>query len=170
MGTVRIWLPPILLVSSVILQSTVMQNFAIKGVIPDISLILLVFFSYQQGSMVGQINGFISGMVQDFLSIAPLGLNAVVRTTVGFLYGLLKGKVFVDPIFLPVVLIILATILKFLCVSLFSAIFIAEETVKAIFGGALWIELGLNAVLAPFLFGLLKMFRVFKVRDSGGFT
>ena len=170
MGSTRIWLPPVLLISAVILQSTLLQEIALKGVVPDVSLVLLVFFAYQQGSMSGQVNGFISGIIQDFLSTAPLGLNACVRTVIGLLYGVLKGKVFVDPIFLPMILIVFATIIKAIFIAFLSVVFIADGGGRMIFGSPFWIELGMNAILAPFLFGLLKMFSIFKVRETGGFT
>jgi rod shape-determining protein MreD len=147
-----------------------MQKIAVAGVTPDIALVLLIFFANREGSMHGQTGGFISGLVQDFLSTAPLGFYAFIRTLTGFLFGITKGKLFVDPLMFPIVLVVLATLLKALASMFLSLLFLPDATAAAIFSSKLWIEIGLNAVLAPFLFGILKLFKIFKVRESGGFV
>ncbi len=168
MSSASIWLPHVLITASIILQSTVLQNVTIKGVIPDLSLLFLIFFAIREGSMKAQIGGFIAGMVQDFLSTSPLGFYTFIRTVIGFLYGLLKGKVFVDPIFMPMILVSVATLLKAILSFFVGILLLPEGMLKPFFGVTLWVEIGMNVVIAPFLFGFLKLFKIFKIKSSGG--
>ncbi len=155
-----------LIALAIVLQSTLLHWVAVRGVIPDLGLIVLVFVAIRRGSMTAQLSGFASGVVEDVLSLSPLGFHAFIRTMVGFLYGLTVGSIFVDPILMPVVLIIIATLLKALISSLLVAFLSIPAAGFGVFAGPLWIELGYNAVLAPFLFALLRLFKPLKPRDK----
>ncbi len=155
-----------LIAVAVVLQSTLLHWVAVRGVIPDLGLIVLVFVAIRRGSMTAQLSGFASGVVEDVLSLSPLGFHAFIRTIVGFLYGLTEGSIFVDPILMPVILIIIATLFKALISSLLVAFLSIPAAGFGVFAGPLWIELGYNAVLAPFLFGLLGLLKSLKPRDK----
>ena len=155
-----------LIALAVVLQSTLLHWIAVRGVIPDLGLIVLVFVAIRRGSMTAQLSGFASGVVEDVLSLSPLGFHAFIRTMVGFLYGLTVGSIFVDPILMPVILIIIATLLKALISSLLVAFLSIPAAGFGVFAGPLWVELGYNAVLAPFLFALLRLLKPLKPRDK----
>jgi hypothetical protein len=63
-----------------------------------------------------------------------------------------------------------ATLFKALFGAFLGAIFLPEGVEMVVFSSKFWIELGLNALLAPFLFGILKLFKMFQLRDKGGFV
>jgi len=151
---------------AVVLQSTLLHWVSIRGVIPDLGLIILVFVAIRRGSMTAQLSGFATGVVEDFLSLSPLGFHAFMRTVVGFLYGLTVGSIFVDPIFMPVLLTIVATLFKALISSLLVSFLSIPAEGFSVFTGPLWIEMGYNAVLAPFLFALLGLFKVLKPQNK----
>ena len=151
----------------IVLQTVVFPNGLIGGAMPDLALIVLCFSSNHHGSFKGQLSGFVSGLVLDFLSLAPLGFHAFIRTVIGMLYGLFRGKVFIDPILVPVVLVILATFLKALIAFLISSVF-APELAAAVFSRQLGIEIGLNALVSPFLFALLKGIGMVRTGRSSG--
>jgi rod shape-determining protein MreD len=161
-----ILLSTLLLGSAVFLQSTVLRWVALKGVKPDLALIVLVFVAIRRGSMAAQVSGFLAGLLEDVLSLAPLGFNALLRTVLGFFYGLTAGSIFVDPVLMPVLLILVATILKGLASCLLVVIFRIPAPGFQIFAGPLWIEVGYNALLAPFLFAPLRRLRALAPRDK----
>jgi rod shape-determining protein MreD len=143
-----------------LLQSVLLYRLSIYGAVPDISLGILVFSAYVNGTMSGQITGFFSGIFYDFLSIAPIGLYTFVRTIIGALAGLLKGMFFLDKVILPMLLCASATILKALL--LLGLHFLFSGTVPAyppLTTPVFWVELLLNTITAPFLFGFLKLFK-----------
>jgi len=138
-----------------ILQSTLIARIAFFNVIPDLALCILVFSSYVNGTMAGQVSGFCSGLFLDFLSAAPLGLNCLVRTLIGALTGIFKGSFFLDIFFMPVILCALATILKAIILLILHLIFSFIPS-YSFSSSLLWTELGLNCLSAPFLFLILK--------------
>jgi rod shape-determining protein MreD len=155
----------LLMGGAVLLQSTVLHWVALGGVKPDLALIILVFVAVRRGSMTAQLGGFASGLVEDLLSLSPLGFHAFFRATIGFLYGLSAGNIFLDPIMMPVVLTVLGTLLKGLVTSVLVALFSISAPGFRAFTGPLWIELGYNAILSPFLFALLGLIRPLRPRD-----
>ena len=161
-----ILLTAVLLGAAVLLQSTVLRWVALKGVKPDLALILLVFVAVRRGSLSAQTGGFLAGLLEDILSLAPVGFNALLRTVLGFFYGLTAGSLFLDPVLMPVLLVLVATLLKGLLSSLLVALFHIPAPGFQIFAGPLWIEVGYNAVLAPFLFAPLRRLRALAPREK----
>jgi rod shape-determining protein MreD len=141
-----------------ILQSTLLSHLAINHAVPDLALGILVFTAYQNGTMMGQLSGFSSGIFLDFLSAAPLGLNAFVRTMIGALAGRMNGTFFLDGFFLPMVLCAGATVIKAALYFVLHVLFSGAVPAYTLFEPALWVELMLNTVTAPVLFGFLKLF------------
>ena len=158
----------VFIVAAALLQSTVFSRLALYiHAVPDIALCFLVFVAYANGTMTGQITGFISGFLLDFLSAAPLGLNALVRTLIGALTGLLKGTFFLDFFFLPMALCAGATIIKAMVYFLLHLLFSQTVPYYALFNLKFWVELGLNILLAPFLFAFLKLFKSLLIGSRG---
>ncbi len=152
----------------ILLQSTILGRIAIRGVRPDLAMLVLVFVSLRRGPMVGQVSGFVSGFLEDLMNLSPLGFHSLLRTVIGFLFGLLSGNVFIDPFLMPIILAVVATILKGIVAGIVSAVFGIESSGFITFAGRLWIEVGYNGIVAPFLFALLNLFRVIKQTDKEG--
>lgn len=152
----------------ILLQSTILNRVAIRGVRPDLALIVLIFVSMRRGPMVGQVSGFATGFLEDLMNVSPLGFHSLLRTVIGYVYGLLSGNVFIDPFLMPIVLTVIATILKGILAGIVSAVFGLAASGFITFTGRLWIEVGYNGVIAPFLFALLNLFKMFKQADKEG--
>ena len=146
-------------IAAAILQSTLIPKIAFFGIVPDIALCILVFSAYVNGTMAGQVSGFFSGLFYDFLSAAPLGMNCLIRTIIGALAGIFKGQFFLDIFVLPVILCVLATILKAIIIFVIHLIMGPSVPSFSLFTSVFWIETGLNALSAPLLFLLLKHFK-----------
>jgi len=142
-----------------ILQSTLIDKISFLKVIPDLALCILVYSAYVNGTMTGQLSGFFSGLLLDFLSAAPVGLNCLIRTLIGAFTGLFKGAFFLDLFFMPIILCAIATILKaairFILHIIVGSLILSYSLTSSIF----WIELGLNSLSAPLLFALLRRFK-----------
>jgi rod shape-determining protein MreD len=151
-----------------VLQSTVLRKISIAGVTPDLALIVLVFTANSSGAFKGEGLGFVSGIIQDLVSTGPLGFNALIRTIVGFIYGKLKGKLFLDTILLPALFIISATVIKEALSSLTVLLMMSGTSIN-FFDKAFLIELGLNTFFAPFIFALLKLLKLYKAHEQDGF-
>lgn len=143
-----------------LLQSTIFSRLIPNvPVVPDLALCIIVYIAYVNGLMTGQLTGFFSGLLLDFFSAAPLGLNAFVRTITGALAGFLKGTFYLDYIFLPMALCAAATLLKAAIFFLLNIFFPGTVPVYMPDNPVLWIELGMNTLIAPFIFALLRLFK-----------
>ncbi|MBN1697827.1 MAG: rod shape-determining protein MreD [Spirochaetales bacterium] len=156
----------IILLSALILQSTLLNYIAINGVKPDLSLIILVFISYRRGSVVGEVSGFFAGLFEDFITITPLGFSSIVKTILGFLYGLLQGNIVIDVVFIPILFVVAATVIKGFLIWMIALVFSLSQYATSFFHFNTLIELVYNAILGPFIFALLKLIRIFKEEDK----
>jgi rod shape-determining protein MreD len=150
-----------------LLQSVLFYRIKFYGAVPDLSLGVLVFSAYVNGTMTGQITGFFSGIFYDFLSAAPMGLYTFIRTIIGALGGLLRGTFFLDRVVLPMILCASATVFKAL--MLFGLHLLFAGSVPAyppLTTPVFWVELLLNTLTAPLLFGLLKLFKPLLVSEG----
>lgn len=162
----RKYIIPLITVSLLLLGQSVANSYvSVKGVIPNLALIALVFFSMQNGPMSGQISGFFSGLIQDFISLSPLGFHAAVKTLIGFLSGLLHGNVFSESIFFPFLFIVIANLLRLILLGIISFLFPLPVDFK-LFSFSFLIETGITALLAPFCFALLRKLYSVKRRKT----
>ena len=149
-----------------ILQSTLLSHLTLYRAVPDIALGIVVYSAYVNGVMAGQLSGFFYGIGLDFLSAAPFGLNALVRTLIGALAGLMKGTFFLDIFLLPMILCASATLLKALILLLLNLVMGAAVLTYPLDAPTLWAELALNTFMAPFLFAFLRRFDSLLIRKG----
>lgn len=141
-----------------ILQTSILHVFAFSSFfpIPDLAFIVLVYVAFTQGEMLGQVLGFTSGIVLDFLSLAPFGFNAFVRTVMGHAIGRFKGVILLDSIFLPMSIVSLSLVVKAI-VSIVLAMIIGQTSVtQRIFSTDFVLDFFLTVLLAPAMFLPLK--------------
>ncbi len=142
-----------------VLQSTVLQFASIAGIQPDLALIVIVYAANKNGSMTGQLAGLGAGIVLDVLGLSPLGFYALIYAVIGAVYGATKGKMFVDPIFMPVLFALVAVLMKGILGIGVAGLYGIDGVVGRVLSTSFLIELGYTAVLSPVLFGLLSLIR-----------
>ena len=86
----------------VLAQWLVFQRLPLWGVVPDVVLLYVALQALQYGRVAGAVSGFGAGLLMDLLTGAPLGLNALLKTIMGFVIGLFRSdqgdKMRVDPL------------------------------------------------------------------------
>ncbi|MBI9100827.1 MAG: rod shape-determining protein MreD [Spirochaetales bacterium] len=143
----------------VLLQTTLFRFIEVKGVSPDIVLIFVVFSANSKGAFRGEIVGFTSGLLEDLLSLAPLGFNSLIKTVIGYLFGKTRGKILFDPFLLPLLYILIATLIKELLSFLVSFLFLRDGS--GYFNISFLLQTGFNLVLTPFIFNIFKKIKIF---------
>lgn len=138
-----------------VLSSTLLSWVEIGGVKPDLALVIIALVAMSRGEMSGQISGFLSGLLEDAISVSPLGFTAMIRTVVGFLCGKLEGLVMMDRLLLPSAVAVVATVMKTLVIELLSIVF-SISTRYGVFSNSFLIEVALNCAIAPALYVLLS--------------
>jgi rod shape-determining protein MreD len=150
----------------VLLQSTVAHRIAIEGIIPDFSLIAIIFLANRNGRIIGETAGFAGGFVEDFLSLSPLGFHALIKTIIGFFVGSTFGVIFIGSLFMPMLMAAAATLIKCFMSAVLMTI-TNEPGIISFFSLSTLIEIAYNMILAPFVFAFLGFFKFLVPRVRG---
>lgn len=75
-----------------LIQTTVVPLLAIDTVIPDLILILLVYYSITQGQIYGSVLGFVYGFLFDIITGSLLGSAMIAKTLAGFTAGYFSSE------------------------------------------------------------------------------
>lgn len=86
------FVPIILFFPILLIQLTVVQYLSIGGYVPDLILILLVFYALVGGQLYGTILGFVLGFFFDLLTGGVIGVAMLTKTFAGFIAGYFSGE------------------------------------------------------------------------------
>ena len=75
-----------------LLQITGIPLIRLAGIIPDLILIILVYYSISRGQLYGTILGAVYGLLIDLISGNLLGLSMMSKTIAGFTAGYFTGE------------------------------------------------------------------------------
>ena len=143
-----------------LLETAVFSNLTFLPAIPDFLLIISLFIALNNGSLLAESTGFVSGFMLDFLSASPLGLNALLRTILGSIAGLFHDVLNVSSVFLQIVYGAVFTILKAIFVY-FISLFFSGVVAYSLFSQIFLTEVLLNAIFTPLIFKFLSLFSDF---------
>jgi rod shape-determining protein MreD len=94
------------------LQSTFFSTYSIKGTVPDIVLIFVVFYALLNGSNKGALYGLVCGLLEDLYMGRFIGLNALSKAIVAYTVSKLQGNVFRENVIVGVITVMLSTLLN----------------------------------------------------------
>ncbi len=81
-----------LFAAMIVLQITLVPLFEIKGVTPDLILILVVLTSFQRGRVWGMLFAFCAGFLYDAFGTGLLGLSSLAYVVSAFVAGLWREQ------------------------------------------------------------------------------
>ncbi|WP_028973572.1 rod shape-determining protein MreD [Spirochaeta cellobiosiphila] len=136
----------------VFFQVSVLSNVFELKTIPNLVLITLVYFSFSKGSWVGQISGFIIGILLDVISLAPLGYYAILLTLTGYIAGIFSKLMNSDKLLFPMITIFISSNLFLLLGNVILIVFRFDNVLSWPNNLYYWKVIGLNTILAPILF------------------
>ncbi len=157
----------LVLAAATVIESTVVRMYFKDIIMPDLALLIIIFYANSRGAMEGQLSGFAAGLTEDFISLSPLGFNCIIKTVMGYLLGFTRNKVYFDPILFPVVIAAVATLLKGFLAVLTGSIFLESGEAPLVFTSRFAVEVLLNSFTAPFIFALMKLFKLYRIDDRG---
>ena len=103
-----IWL--CVIVMTIVIQSTLLPLVAIKGICPDILLVVVVSYALLSGKEKGVGMGFFAGLLQDLAFGSIFCINTLSKLATGYIFGLAERQVFKEHILLPVTATAVATV------------------------------------------------------------
>ena len=118
----RIIVTGLLIIINIVIQSTLLQHIAIRGVIPNTAVIIIVSFALLRGSVSGAAAGFFSGLLYDVLFGNTMGFYALLGMAAGWLCGKFNTNFYRENYFLPAVLSCAAVLLYDSTVYLFGIV------------------------------------------------
>lgn len=144
----------VILGALLLLQSTALSYLVVFGVKPDLLWVTFAILAAINGSMTSQVVGFVLGIAVDLVTGGPLGFHAFLFTLAGYLFGLGSGKVFMDPIIVPAVLGLLASLFSLAGGALLTGVFRLGNPLSAVLQWGTLLQVIMNLLLGPAVFWL----------------
>jgi len=114
----RIFVVSIILLIANVLQSTLFDIIRIRGIGPNLSVIIIVSFALLRGSKEGAIIGFAAGLLADIIFGVSRGYLALIGACIGYFCGKFNKDFYSENLVLPFMLTLISTIVYGLAVSL----------------------------------------------------
>ena len=137
----------------VIVQATLLTRLHISsGISPNLLLVFVVTWGLLMGIEAGMLWGFVGGLVFDLVAALPLGTSSLALMTICFLSGLGESNLFQGNIFLPVILVALAT-------PIYGAIVLLAQQVRGL--QVAWLNVALHVMLPEMLMNVAAVILVY---------
>ena len=145
----------LLLVATIIIQTTVMPYVAFLGVKPDLVLLVVISWSLLRGAKEGIVWALIGGIGLDLVSGAPFGIHTLALAVPSLLAGLGELSVFRTHLALPLIATLVATLaydlfFLFLLQMRGTSIAWTDSLIKVVLPSILF-----NVLLSPFIYKAL---------------
>lgn len=88
-----------------ILQCTILQNFKLGSITPNLLIIITSAIGFMRGKKEGMVTGFLAGLLVDLFFGTYLGFQAFIYMLIGYSNGYFQRLFFDEDIKLPLVLI-----------------------------------------------------------------
>ena len=147
-----------------LIQTTWPDFLKFQEVLPDLSLLLVVYFAIMDGEERAMLTGLIGGVYQDVASDTVLGQHILCLVVIGYAVGRLSTRLITEHPAVKAGLVLLAGLLSG---SLFTAIAFVQDpahgffmpAVNSVVPGAFY-----TAIFTPIIFFVLS--RIFYHRES----
>ena len=119
-----------------LIQTTIVPLIAINGVIPDLILILLVYYAMRNGQIYGTVLGFVYGFLFDIITGSLIGSTMLAKTLSGFVAGYFynenKQEQYIKSLFFCLI-VLLCGVIDSVVYSFFSTIDFNSNVLLLIF-------------------------------------
>lgn len=147
---------PLVVVTVLFVQLTVLTHVRLFGVMPDTMLLLAIAGGMTGGPTAGAVVGFASGMAIDLFLKTPMGLSALVFSLVGYVVGLLQATMLRSAWWIPVLTAFTASAAGIVLFALAGSVVGEPEMVTTHLITIVVIVGVANAILAPVVVRLVR--------------
>jgi rod shape-determining protein MreD len=145
----------LLTITGLALETSVLGTATLAGTKPELLLLMVVALGMGEGPAFGATSGFVMGLSTDLILQLPAGVTALTYTLIGYAAGRIRAQVQTPTVWLPMIMVSLATFVGVLFYAGFSYIlgdtFPLTRTVRAAGLAAAY-----NALLTPFGFPIVR--------------
>ncbi|GAC1363844.1 MAG: hypothetical protein NVSMB32_05790 [Actinomycetota bacterium] len=94
---------PLIILTALIIQTTVLPHLALFHVMPDLLLVVTICVALVQGPSAGAAGGFAGGLLRDFQLNSPTGISALSYLCVGYAVGAIRPFVQSSSVSVPLI-------------------------------------------------------------------
>ena len=145
-----------LVIGSVFLQTFLVPVLEINVWRPDLILIVTIIIGYKYGAITGILIGFILGLIQDSISVSPIGLSSLANCIIGFLSGNIKefklgsyGAILFTILFMLIHGLIFYALYQFKTETTYSYLILTRVFPNTIYSFIIW--LFISFIFKPFM-------------------
>ena len=149
---------------AIFIQGTVLRAISPAWVVPNLLVIIVVFLGFYEASVRGATLAFILGLELDFANGLLVGPWAGAFVVSFGILASLSQRIFVESPLAAIIAVFACSIVSAIVYFTLVYEFHPAVTVIVPFSVA---EAALNAVLAPFIFGVLRMALLPRTRSGG---
>lgn len=142
--------------SLVLLQTTLLRLLPLGPIVPDLILILCVYLGLHHPTVGAAIGSFVLGYSVDVVSSRLLGLNAFAMTVVFLSVYVSSRSIWLHHPVVSSLVVLLAALVKGFAMVLVWVLFLSTDSFWLGAGKYIIMEALIAAVLAPFVFALLR--------------
>lgn len=104
------------------LQTTIFRSLSIQGAVPDMVLVLVIFYAIFNGANKGTVYGVMCGLLEDLYVGRFIGINSISKGITAFIIGRLQGNVFKENIMVGILGVIGGTFINSVLLFILSLI------------------------------------------------
>ncbi len=97
---------------AIFLQSTFFASYSIKGVVPDLVLVFIIFYALLNGAEKGARYGLLCGLLEDLYTGRFIGMNTLSKAATAYIIGRLQHQVFTENVAVGVISVIVGSIIN----------------------------------------------------------
>ena len=142
---------------NIVIQSTILQNFSINGIIPNTAIIIVVSMALLRGSTEGAACGIAAGFLQDAFFGSSIGYYALLGMLLGFFAGKFNKGFYRENYVLPVIVGIVSTVAYESCIFLTSVLFS---------GNVMYFYFLLNVILPETVYNAVTTIIIYRILFS----
>lgn len=138
-----------------VLQTTIIQNFNIAGIYPNLALVVTCCIAFLFGSTSGSVVGFSLGILCDFYWGRTIGLYAMLGMYLGLVIGQFNKKFFKDNYLIVCMIMVISTVFFETIVYIFSALIYSQniDLLRLLF--KLFVAIVVNGIASIIIYPIL---------------
>ena len=148
-----IWAGTVLVIA--LIEASWLGMISVQGVVPDLVLVMVVYFAITEGEELAMYTGVLGGMFQDVAANTVLGQHIVCLVVIGFCIGRVSKRLVTDNPYVRALTVLIASIVQ-------GMLFISLEYIQQVDSNAVY-TMSLSVMPKAFYTALATPFAFFIV-------
>ena len=157
----------LIVIAAGLIETTMLPTIRIQGVVPDLILILVVYFAIAEGSERGMYTGLLGGILQDVFANTGVGHHVLCLVVVGFVVGRMASRLITDNPAVKVMTVLAASIIHGFLYLAIEYIQKVDADAAVMMSYSIMPQAFYTAVITPVVFFLVARIRPVHIQTQG---